>query len=105
MNRKLHNFPHWKLKQYIEYKANWKGIEVIETSEYYTSQLCSRCGELGNRHKGIFRCKSCGLEVDADKNGGHNIALRVLGKPYEPSSENRGVVTTPETTTDEQTSA
>ena len=96
MNRKLHNFPHWKLRDYIKYKAKWEGIEVVEVSEAYTSQRCSRCGEVGDRHGGSFRCDNCGLETDADKNGAHNIARRGVGKYNETSSDVRGVVTTPE---------
>ncbi|MFP4051451.1 MAG: RNA-guided endonuclease InsQ/TnpB family protein, partial [Thermoplasmata archaeon] len=105
MNRKLHNFPHWKLREYIKYKAKWEGIKVIEVSESYTSQRCSRCGEIGDRHKGRFRCDNCGLEIDADKNGAHNIARRGIGKFEKTSSDTRGVVTTPEATTVDSTSA
>jgi len=105
MNRKLHNFPHWKLRDYIKYKAKWEGIEVIEVSEAYTSQRCSRCGEIGDRHKGRFRCDNCGLETDSDKNGAHNIARRGIGKYNETSSDVRGVVTTPEVTIVDPTSA
>lgn len=105
MNRKLHNFPHWKLRNYIKYKAEWEGIEVIEISEAYTSQRCSRCGEIGNRHKGRFKCDNCGLEVDSDKNGAHNIAVRGIGKFEKTSSDTGGAVTVPEATTDDPTSA
>lgn len=105
MNRKLHNFPHWKLRNYIKYKAKWVGIEVIEVSEAYTSQRCSRCGKIGDRHRGRFRCGNCGLEIDSDKNGAHNIARRGIGKYNETSSDARGVVTTPEATTVDSTSA
>ena len=104
-NRKLHNFPHSKLRDYIKYKAKWEGIEVIEVSEAYTSQRCSRCGEIGDRHRGTFKCDNCGLETDADKNGAHNIARRGIGKFEKTSSDVRGVVTTPEATTVDPTSA
>lgn len=93
MNRKLHNFPHWKLRQYIKYKAKWEGIKVIEVSEAYTSQRCSRCGEIGDRHKGRFKCDNCGLEIDSDKNGAHNIAQRGIGKFIEASPDARSHVT------------
>ena len=105
MNRRLHNFPHWKLRQYIKYKARWEGLDVIEVSEAYTSQRCSRCGELGDRHLGRFVCNNCGIEIDSDKNGAHNIAKRGIGKFEKTSSDTRGVVTAPEATTVDPTSA
>lgn len=104
MNRKMHNFPHWKLRNYIKYKAKWDGIEVIEVSEAYTSQRCSRCGEIGDRHRGIFKCSNCGLEIDADKNGAQNIAIRGIGKFEKTSPDAGGTVTVPEATTVEATS-
>ena len=82
-NRKLNSWPFWKLRQYIEYKANWLGIAVIEVSEAYTSQRCSRCGEIGvrsGRHHGLFECPRCGLKENADRNGAFNIGRRALGQ-------------------------
>jgi len=104
MNRKLHGFPHWKLRNYIKYKAKWEGIAVIEVDEAYTSQTCSRCGEIGSRHRGRFKCSNCGLETDSDKNGAHNIAIRGTGKLNEASSGTGSLVTGLEATTDEGTS-
>ena len=82
-NRKLNSWPFWKLRQYIEYKANWRGIQVIEVSEAYTSQRCSRCGVIGVRsgkHHGLFECPRCGLKENADRNGAFNIGRRALGQ-------------------------
>ncbi len=104
MNRKLHNFPHWKLRNYIKYKAEWEGLEVIEVSEAYTSQRCSRCGEIGDRHEGIFKCDNCGLKTDSDKNGAHNIGVRGVGKFGKTSSDTRSHVAWLEASTDEGTS-
>jgi len=67
------------MRDYIKYKAKWDGIEVIEVSEAHTSQRCSRCGEKVKRHRDKFKCDNCGLEIDADKNGTHNIARRGIG--------------------------
>ena len=81
-NRKLNSWPFWKLRKYIEYKANWRGIQVVEVSEAYTSQRCWRCGELGKRsgtHHGLFECPRCGLKENADRNGAFNIGRRALG--------------------------
>jgi len=81
-NRKLNSWPFWKLRQYIEYKANWRGIRVVEVNEAYTSQLCWRCGTIGVRsggHHGLFECPRCGLKENADRNGAFNIGRRALG--------------------------
>lgn len=95
MNRKLGDFPHWKLRNYIKYKAEWAGIKVVEVSEAYTSQTCSRCGEKGKRHRGNFQCCGCGYETDADKNASYNIGERGIGKLSEASSDSEGCVTQP----------
>ena len=82
-NRKLNSWPFWKLRQYIEYKANWRGIQVVEVSEAYTSQLCWRCGALGVRsgkHHGLFECPRCGSKENADRNAAFNIGRRALGQ-------------------------
>jgi len=82
-NRKLNSWPFWKLRRYIDYKANWRGIQVIEVSEAYTSQLCWRCGAIGVRggsHHGLFECPQCGLKENADRNGAFNIGRRALGQ-------------------------
>ncbi|MEA1905070.1 MAG: transposase [Candidatus Hadarchaeota archaeon] len=82
-NRKLNSWPFWKLQRYIEYKANWRGIQVIEVGEAYTSQRCWRCGAIGarsGRHHGLFECPRCGLKENADRNGAFNIGRRALGQ-------------------------
>ncbi|MFX0163682.1 MAG: RNA-guided endonuclease InsQ/TnpB family protein [Candidatus Hodarchaeota archaeon] len=79
-NRKLNSFSYHKLVQYIKYKANWEGIQVIKVSEAYTSQFCWRCGTKGVRHNGLFKCPSCGLLENSDRNGAINIGKRALGQ-------------------------
>jgi len=82
-NRKLNSWPFWKLRQYIEYKANWRGIAVVEVSEAYTSRQCRRCETIGvrsGRHHGLFECPKCGLKENADRNGAFNIGRRALGQ-------------------------
>ncbi|MFQ6130024.1 MAG: RNA-guided endonuclease InsQ/TnpB family protein [Candidatus Hadarchaeaceae archaeon] len=81
-NRKLNSWPFRKLMSYIRYKANWRGIQVVEVNEAYTSQRCWRCGAIGVRsgkHHGLFECLQCGLLENADRNGAFNIGRRALG--------------------------
>jgi len=82
-NRKLNSWPFWKLRQYIKYKANWRGIYVVEVSEAYTSQWCWRCRAIGvrsGRHHGLYKCPQCDLLENADRNGAFNIGRRALGQ-------------------------
>lgn len=53
MNEWLSKAPFYKLVRYLKYKAKWEGIQVMEVSEAYTSQLCSKCGKLGDREGGL----------------------------------------------------
>jgi putative transposase len=78
-NRKLASMPFSKLSNYIIYKANWVGIQVIKVTEEYTSQTCNKCKEIGIKNCGLFKCK-CGYQDNSDRNGAINIAERGLGQ-------------------------
>lgn len=80
-NRIVSNMPHFKLTKYITYKANWKGIKVIKVDEKGTSITCSKCGyedKSNRRNQGLFKCKNCGYQVNADFNSVKNIKKRSL---------------------------
>jgi len=58
------------------HKANWKGIKVIRISERGSSKTCSKCGyedKLNRKTQGLFKCRKCGFELNADANGVRNI--------------------------------
>ena len=68
--------PLSRLVEMIEYKAMLVGIDVHRVTEEYTSQTCSRCGlrRKANRvHRGLYKCKRCGLILNADVNAARNI--------------------------------
>jgi putative transposase len=78
-NRIVSHMPHYKLSEYIKYKAGWEGIMTIIIDERGTSHTCSHCGNKGKRpYQGLFICNSCGYQVNADYNGANNIAQRGL---------------------------
>jgi len=78
-SRIVHSMPHYKLSEYIKYKAGWEGIMTIKVNERGTSHTCSHCGSKGKRpYQGLFICNSCGYQVNADYNGAKNIAQRGL---------------------------
>ena len=81
VNRKVNSMPFYRLKEYIKYKAMERGIAVVEVPEHYTSKQCSRCGSMNTErpYQGIFVCKDCGYQINADINGAKNILKRAMG--------------------------
>lgn len=74
----LRNWSYYELQQFIIYKATKYGIEVRKIQPYYTSQICSKCGNLeeGQRiGQPQFICKKCGNKMNADFNAARNIAM------------------------------
>ena len=74
----LRNWSFYELQQFITYKASKYGIEVRKINPYHTSQTCSCCGhwEEGQRiDQSHFKCKACGVDLNADFNASRNIAM------------------------------
>lgn len=76
----LRNWSYFELQSMIKYKAKEVGIEVVFVDPYHTSQTCNECNhyEPGQRNGKIFKCLSCGVELDADYNASVNIARSQL---------------------------
>jgi len=87
MNYWISNWSFFQLQSFIEYKAIKKGIEFSKVKPNYTSQICSKCGQLGTRSKGSFSCH-CGFSLNADLNASRNLAHPKL-------VERQGLVTSP----------
>ena len=75
-NRKLNNWSFYELEQFLRYKAEARGKQVVLVDARYTSQKCSVCGHTykGNREDSSFRCRKCGFQLHADLNAARNIA-------------------------------
>ena len=72
--------PYAKFKENLKSKAELYGIKVHLVDEAYTSQTCSGCGAIrkANRVKrGLYRCSTCGLQLNADINAAINILRKV----------------------------
>ncbi|PWB56192.1 MAG: transposase, partial [Candidatus Methanoperedenaceae archaeon] len=79
-SRKLNSWAFYELEQFLSYKAEAIGKNIIKVDPRYTSQKCSRCGHIhkGNRKGHSFRCLKCGFQIHADLNAARNIAF--IGK-------------------------
>ena len=79
--RWIHSWNFAQLQQFIEYKAQTKGIIVVYVNARYTSQKCSRCGYVSRSNRidqSHFVCKHCGFSLNADLNASRNIAKNYL---------------------------
>ncbi|PWU79421.1 MAG: hypothetical protein DLM72_17460 [Candidatus Nitrosopolaris wilkensis] len=96
IRRLINNFPYYRLVRYIENKAGWMDIKVLEISESYTSQTCFNChviDKTARKTQGLFKCNNCNVvSTNADYNGAMNILQRGLGI----LSSLRGFLTYPE---------
>jgi putative transposase len=61
----------------MKYKSEWRGIEFVQVGRFYpSSKKCSCCGEIKRDLKlrdRVYRCSSCGLEIDRDFNAALNL--------------------------------
>jgi len=79
---KVHNarwsrLPWYIFKQFLEYKVEEIGGELIEIEPKGTSQTCHRCKGVRIERGGKWRefvCKNCGLMYNRDANAALNIA-------------------------------
>jgi putative transposase len=63
--------------QMLAYKVEETGSQLIAVNPAYTSQRCSRCGEMVEKGLSVrvHRCPCCGLELDRDVNAARNVLL------------------------------
>lgn len=74
----LRNWSYYQLQEYITYKADKEGIIVRKIKPHYTSQKCSKCGNIDKEQRDSqahFKCAVCGYEENADFNASRNIAI------------------------------
>lgn len=76
-NQKLHNFwPFAQIRQRINELGEEYGIRVSFKSERGTSKRCSICGRKhknGRVKRGLYKCSTAGVRLNADVNGANNI--------------------------------
>lgn len=73
----LHDAALAELVRQVEYKVTWRGGRVVLADRFYpSSKKCARCGAVKAElplEERIFRCGSCGLEIDRDLNAALNL--------------------------------
>jgi putative transposase len=95
-NQNFVSVPFLTLVRQIEYKAEMVGIQVIRTTEEYTSQMCSGCGIIkksNRKHRGLYVCQDCGTVLNADVNASKNILHK--GVPQSVRIGDRGCLNHP----------
>ena len=98
LNRSILAQGWYGLRNKIEYKADWYERQFVAVPAHHTSQRCSECGHVdaGNRvSQELFRCLSCGHEINADINAAENI--RRLGVETQARAGNISLGVPPET--------
>ena len=89
LNKMLHNWSFWQLEQFLTYKAEAKGKQVVKVDARYTSQKCSNCGELKkkNRNGSHYSCDRCGHKEHADINAAKNIRNNYISAAEKQKAE------------------
>jgi len=75
VNRQNSKHNYIMLQKYVEYMSAWNGYVTIYVKAKGTSRTCSRCGYYNKDLKGagLFKCPSCGLTIDRQRNASINI--------------------------------
>ena len=67
----------YKFREYLTYKCEEKGIELVVADRYYpSSKTCSCCGNIKKNLKlsdRTYICDKCGLIIDRDLNAAINL--------------------------------
>lgn len=76
---------------YLDYKAEYAGRQIVKVNPAYTSQTCSQCGHRESKKLAdrIHHCLCCGFECDRDYNASLNIltlGIQSLGFTQEAPS-------------------
>ena len=67
------------VQQKVTYKAQARGIQVVQVDPAYTSQRCPQCGHVSKSNRtsqSWFCCQACGYQSNADRVGALNLAQR-----------------------------
>lgn len=74
----IQNSMFYEFRRQLQYKCSEHGIQLVVADRFYpSSKACSCCGFIKSDLKlndRVYRCNSCGLEIDRDLNAAENLA-------------------------------
>ncbi len=75
INRSIGDAAWGQFAQYLSYKADNAGRELVRVNPAYTSQTCNKCGyrEIKKLSDRIHHCSDCNFEINRDQNAALNI--------------------------------
>ncbi len=78
-NKWLSSWAFYQFEQFLTYKAEALGKQIVKVDPRFTSQKCSSCGiiDKSNRNKSRYKCK-CGYHNHSDINAAINIKQSYL---------------------------
>jgi IS605 OrfB family transposase len=79
--RFINSWNFYQLEQFLKYKGEIAGINIVYVDARYTSLRCSKCGNIQKRNRKTqskFQCGICGFNLNADLNAARNIRLKYL---------------------------
>ena len=78
LSEKISEQNFYKFREILTYKCKLNNIELVIADRFYTSsKTCSCCGHIKQDLKlkdRVFKCPTCGLEIDRDLNAAINLA-------------------------------
>lgn len=84
--RRLRHWTYYDLQTKVENKCKEAGIRFVKVAARYTSQRCSRCGNIDSNNRpdqATFCCTECGFKANADYNASQNISIRGIDRIIE----------------------
>jgi len=69
---------HYKFRQHLIQKSIEYGCKVETVTEEYTSQTCTKCGEMSKNYVNREKRCNCGYKINRDINGARNVLLKIL---------------------------
>ena len=76
--QKISQWSFYTQRQYLEYKCDEVGIEVVLESEKDTSKTCPKCGHQKKPTGRNYNCPACSLKIHRDVVGASNIRTKHL---------------------------
>jgi putative transposase len=76
--RRMNTLSHYMFRMRLINKFNELNKIVEVKEEYYTSQTCTKCGNIKSDLGGakVYKCEKCKMIMERDFNGARNIMLR-----------------------------